>query len=273
MQTATDETVAAVAGIVSAALESRRQIAPLSASGHALTLGDAYRVTARLNRARDGKGERTVGRKIGFTNRTIWAEYGVYAPIWGYVTDRSLYELTTTEVLPLAPYCEPRIEPEIVFGLARAPSPDMDEAALAGCIDWIAHGFEVVQSIYPNWKFTPADTIACNGLHGALIVGPRQPFQARADEWRHEMATFDIELQCNGVTMDRGGGALVLDSPLKALGHLVGLLTQDHDNPPLRPGEIVTTGTLTRALPIAPGEIWRTRLTGLPIAGIKLRFA
>ncbi len=31
------------------------------------------------------RGERPIGRKIGFTNRNIWAEYGVYAPIWGDV--------------------------------------------------------------------------------------------------------------------------------------------------------------------------------------------
>jgi hypothetical protein len=29
----------------------------------------------------------------------------------------------------LAPFAEPRVEPEIVFGLAATPSPDMDEAA------------------------------------------------------------------------------------------------------------------------------------------------
>jgi len=30
-----------------------------------------------------------VGRKIGFTNRTIWAEYNVYGPICGYVYNRT----------------------------------------------------------------------------------------------------------------------------------------------------------------------------------------
>ena len=33
-----------------------------------------------------------VGRKIGFTNRTIWTRYGVYEPIWGTVYDRTLID-------------------------------------------------------------------------------------------------------------------------------------------------------------------------------------
>src|SRR5215510_15491536 len=51
----------------------------------------------------------------------------------------------------LAPFAEPRIEPEIVFRLAAAPSPEMDEAALFGCIDWVAQGFEIVHSVFPGW--------------------------------------------------------------------------------------------------------------------------
>jgi 2-oxo-3-hexenedioate decarboxylase len=40
----------------------------------------------------------------------------------------------------------------------------------------------------------------------------------------------------------------------------------------LAAGEIVTTGTLTRAFPVKAGEIWSTRLYGLPLDGIAIRF-
>jgi 2-oxo-3-hexenedioate decarboxylase len=50
------------------------------------------------------------------------------------------------------------------------------------------------------------------------------------------------------------------------------LLAVDPDNPPLAAGELVTTGTVTRALQIAPGERWTTRLTGLPLAGLDVTF-
>ena len=84
----------------------------------------------------------------------MWNKYGVRAPIWGYVYDRTIHDLTSP--LPLAPYTEPKIEPEIMFGLASAPSLGMDDAAVLSCIAWVAHGFEIVQSIFPNWTFSAA---------------------------------------------------------------------------------------------------------------------
>ena len=40
----------------------------------------------------------------------------------------------------------------------------------------------------------------------------------------------------------------------------------------LAAGEIVSTGTLTRALPVKPGETWTTKLTGIALEGASLRF-
>jgi hypothetical protein len=45
----------------------------------------------------------------------------------------------------------------------------------------------------------------------------------------------------------------------------------DRVNPPLAAGEIVTTGTLTRALPVSAGETWRTELTGVALDGLCVR--
>ena len=215
-----------------------------------------------------------LGRKIGFTNRTIWAEYGVYAPIWGYVYDRTVRNLADIGgAFPLAGLAEPRIEPEIVFGLARAPAPGMDDTNLLGCVEWVAHGFELVQSIFPNWKFAAADTVACNGLHGALLIGERHPVGARADEWLRTLTAFDIDLKCNGALMDRGRAGNVMEGPLSTLRHVMDLLAKDGANPPLAAGEIITTGTLTRALPVKPGETWSTELSGVALDGISVRFA
>ena len=246
----------AIATEIFALLGTGRQIAPFTArsGGTAgLTVEDAYRVSAALNAMRQARGEKPLGRKIGFTNRTIWREYGVYAPIWGFVYDRTVHELDATAALSLAGFAEPRIEPEIVLGLAAAPSADMDETALLSCVEWVAHSFEIVQSIFPQWKFAAADTIAANGVHGALLIGPRHPVAPHAVEWQAKLARFDIDLFCDGRHIDRGNAVNVLDGPLAA-------------------GEIVTTGTLTRAMPVKPGETWTTTLSGIPLDGIRLRF-
>lgn len=72
--------------------------------------------------------------------------------------------------------------------------------------------------------------------------------------------------------MDRGRGSNVLEGPLSAVRHLVQLLARDPDNPPLAPGEIISTGTLTRALPVKAGEIWATRLKGIALENASVQF-
>jgi 2-oxo-3-hexenedioate decarboxylase len=262
-----------VAEALLAALDGRRPLAPVSDADPDFTVPGAYRVASLIRQAREARGERVVGRKIGFTNRTIWEEYGVRAPIWGYVYDSTLCELAGgSDRLDLAPFVEPRIEPEIAFGLNRAPEPGMDDEVLLGCIGWAAHGFEIVQSHFPGWRFQAADTVAAFGLHGALLLGPRVPISSRAPgEWLESLGRFRMVLLTNGIEAARGQASDVLGGgPLTALRHIVEVLAADPDSPPLAAGEIVTTGTVTKALPVKPGEVWTTQVEGLPVPAIRL---
>jgi 2-oxo-3-hexenedioate decarboxylase len=262
----------AIAAEVLTALMSGHQISPFSVRTPAFNLDQAYRVTAAIRKMREAHGEMSVGRKIGFTNRTIWAEYNVDRPMWGYVYDSTVYHLSEIDdTFSIVNLAEPRIEPEIVFLLGSAPAPGMDEMALLACIDWVAHGFEVVQSIFPAWKFSVADTVAGLGLHGALLIGPHHPIAERAEEWDRTLSGFEIDLRKDGALVDHGHSSNVLGGPLSALRHLVDVLAQDPVNPPLAAGEIVTTGTLTRAFPISAGSTWTTELTGVALDGIRVR--
>jgi 2-oxo-3-hexenedioate decarboxylase len=266
--------IQAIAGEAFAVLGAGCQIEPFSVRFSEFALADAYRVTAAIRQMREMRGEIPVGRKIGFTNRTIWAEYGVYEPIWGYVYNRTVHSLAEIdEGFSLAGLVEPRIEPEIVFRLASRPTSDMDETALLDCVDWVAHGFEIVQSIFPGWKFAAPDTVAAFGLHGALLIGPHHSIGAQIEDWTRRLSTFEIDLNRNGTVADRGRAANVLGGPASALRYLVGILSRDQINPPLAAGEIVTTGTLTRALPVSAGETWTTDLTGVALDRIRVNFA
>ena len=266
--------VQGVAAEVFGTLDTGRQIEPFSSRISSFNLDDAYRVTAAVRKMRETRGELPMGRKIGFTNRTIWAEYNVYEPIWGYVYNRTVHNLSEIgDSFSLEGLAEPRIEPEIIFKLAVAPAPSMDEAELLACIDWVGHGFEVVQSIFPGWQFSAPDTVAAFGLHGALLIGPRHSIATHAEDWSRTLSTFEIDLQREGTVVDHGRAANVMGGPLSALRHLIDLLARDQVNPPLAAGEIVTTGTLTRALPISTGETWTTELTGVALDGICVSFA
>jgi 2-oxo-3-hexenedioate decarboxylase len=138
----------------------------------------------------------------------------------------------------------------------------------------VAQGFEIVQSVFPGWKFAPADTVIVNGLHGALLLAPRHPAGfGSATDWVSHLAGFEIEPLRDGAVVDRGQAANVLDGPLSALRRLVGLLARDPVNPPFATGDIVTTGTLTRAFPILPGQSWSRTLHGIELGGRPVCFA
>ena len=229
---------------------------------------DGYATALRLREQRLRAGWRAVGRKIGFTNRAIWPRYGVHQPIWGTVFDRTLLRASDNAcTVALRDLAQPRIEPEICFKLGAAPR-SADTVELAACLEWMAHSIEIVQCDQPGWRTSLEHSTAANGLHGLLVVGtPLRPQGA------HLLAAAQLELLKGNEVIDRGSGENVLGGPLLALGHLVELLRRQPDAPPLAAGEIVTTGTLTDAHAVAPGEIWRTRISGIALPGLTLRFA
>jgi 2-oxo-3-hexenedioate decarboxylase len=231
-----------------------------------LTPQGGYDAARELHEHRLAAGWKPVGRKIGFTNRTLWPRYGVFEPMWGMVYDRTLIRAQGDRAtVLLAGLAQPRIEPEICFRLKAAPrSPELDH--LRSCIDWMAHAVEIVQCHHPGWKVTIADCTADNGLHGRLVVGTPAPLIA-ADE----LPLVQARLYRGGQLVDQGAGANVLGSPLLALGHLVALLEKQPEAPPLRAGDIITTGVLTDAHPVAAGETWRTEVSGLN--GLAIDFA
>ena len=258
-----------IAVAVLEALDGNRQRAPFSSALQGLSTRDAYAVTAELRRLRTGRGEAKLGRKIGFTNRNIWPEYGVYEPIWGDMYDTTVHDVAPGDRIAVMHLPEPRIEPEIVFGLRSDLRGEVGLADVVDALDWVAHGFEFVQSIYPDWAFKTADTIANCGLHGALFIGPRRRLVASdRPKLAANLSALRISLYRDGEPVDRGVGANALDGPVEALSHLVKVLEKDRLNPPLRAGEIVTTGTLTRAFPVSRGERWSTVVDGLELPGL-----
>ncbi len=243
---------------------------------------DAYAVSREVLRRREASGWRRIGRKIGFTNREIWEQYGVYEPILGYMYDRTVtwVEDKTWDVdgwgpeatLSLDGLVQPLIEPEIVFHFRESPPLTDDPIALLGAVDWVGHGFEIVQCHFPGWKFAVADTVADGGLHGRYVVGPGISVpHAALEQLADQLASFKLTLSRNGKPAGKGGGELVLRSPLNALAHLIKLLASMPDHPAIEPGEIVTTGTLTDAMPVVAGETWSTRIEGLTVPGLTLR--
>ena len=234
----------------------------------------AYQQALAVRQLRLARGEQPRGFKIGFTNRSIWARYAVFAPIWGSVYDSTLRFCEGQATLALAGTCQPRLEPEVVFGMQATPVPGATLDALFAAIEWVAPGFEIVQSHLPNWKFQAADTVADGSLHARLLVGPRLPVRdmaGDAGELDAMLAASRVALLRNGQAVETGCGANVLDSPLRALHHFLGELRQCPGAPELLPGDVVTTGTWTDAWPIAAGETWQANFSE-PLPALAVEF-
>ncbi len=264
--------IEAGARTILSALDNVHQISRLSESTPAPDLDDAYAISAAVVAQRVARGERPVGWKVGFTNRTIWDEYDVHAPIWGPIYDSTIEPVHNgLATCRAALFCEPRIEPEIALRLARVPDPQMDDRALLGCVDAIAHGFEIVQSLFANWRFAASDTVAGCALHGGYRHGPFVAVDgAQADEWCEKLSQFRITLSCDDVVIDEGGADNILGGPLHVLRHLAQGLAGNPHGWELRPGDIISTGTVTRAFPVTTGQRWESRITGLPVTGLTL---
>lgn len=250
--------------------ESAHLVPPFSTRHPGLTPAQGYAAARKLHAHRCARGWKPVGRKIGFTNRTLWQRYGVYEPMWGTVYDRTMIHCQGNHAtVPLAGLAQPRIEPEVCFKLKSAPPRSNDPQALLEAIEWIAHSVEIVQCHHPEWKVTIADCTTDNGLHGKLIVG--SPFEVTSD-LVFKLPELKVKLFKMQELVDEGVGANVLGSPLLSLAYLIEVLAKQPESPPLAAGEIITTGVLTDAHPVRPGETWSTRFEGLPLEGLTLTF-
>jgi 2-keto-4-pentenoate hydratase len=234
----------------------------------------AYATALAVRDARSAGGERPVGYKVGFTNRSIWPRYEVYGPIWGTVWNSTLMLLDASApdegVLSLKGLLEPRIEPEVVFCLREVPPPGCSLAQLIAAVDWVAHGYEIVHTHFPGWKFTAAQAVADGGLHGLLLVGSRVRLDAGVppEAVVAALAGLRIKLYGDGVLKDEGTGANVLDGPVQALLHFVNELRATPGAPALQAGDVITTGTLTDAWPVEAGQTWHTEIEASgPVAG------
>ncbi|RZI41865.1 4-oxalocrotonate decarboxylase [Herbaspirillum sp. HC18] len=257
-------------------LDARAQakmIPPLS-SNAPLSIADSYDIVKSIIDIRTAQGETMIGRKIGFTNRKIWSKYGVSEPIWTPIFDETVrFTEDNRGLQSLEGALQPRMGPELVFKLSKTPTRDATVEELAGCIEWMAHAFEIVVCPFPEWKFEMVDSIAAFGLHGSLIVGePKMLSSASRRNLGDVLAHASLSLSCGDELRSAGFGIDVLGSPVHALWHLHQLLNSQPQFAPLAAGELITTGTWTDVCPIRPGETWTSAFSGISLPGLTISF-
>ena len=216
----------------------------------------AYQTALAVRDLRVARGEHLRGYKIGFTNRSIWQRYNVSAPVWGFMWNSSVEFVDEAQgakgEVKLSRFCQPRLE-----------HPTEDD--LFNSLDWVAPGFELVQSHQADWKFIAPQAVADGALHARLIVGrstPVRQFASNAAQLHAVLASTRVSLQKNGTTVETGTGANVLDSPLRALMHFLTELRACPGAGDVKAGDVVTTGTWTDAWLVSVGQTWTAQFDG-----------
>lgn len=234
-------------------------------------LAAAYRVGAEAIRLRRAAGRTTAGYKVGFANKAVWRALGLQTVAWAPMYDDTVQVAAAgTARASLGRMRAPKIEPEIIFKLKRPlGGVELDAPAALDAVEWLALGFEIVDSLYAEPKFQPADFVAALGFHGGLVVGP--PLTVTSEDVSRlveALATFTVTLSCDGAPVEQGSGKNVLRSPALCLAELATAMARQPECGVLGAGDLVSTGSLTDPRFISARETWSAAVEGIDLAPV-----
>lgn len=224
------------------AVAERAPIEPLSDEYPDLDLATGYAVQRIL---RDAAGP-LAGWKLGVTSRAKQAQVGVTSPVYGFLPGSAALDLG--EPLDTGRLIQPRCEPEIVFVLGRdLAGPHVTATDVLAASAGVAVGIEVLDSRYRDYRFTMADVVADNTSASRFVVGTPVP-PAGID-----LRLVGVVLEHNGEVVATASGAASLGHPAAAVAWMVRTMAADGEG--LRARDVVLSGGLTAAVPVAPGDV------------------
>lgn len=230
-------------------------VAPLRETYADIDADAAYSIQRINTEHRIGSGRRVVGCKIGLTARAVQAQLGVDRPDFGMLFDDMGYG--DGEPIPLSVLQQPKIEAEVAFVFGRDLNVENPtQVDVMNAIEFALPALEIVGSRVANWNIKFVDTVADNASSGAFVLGstPRK------------LSEFDLHLcgmviNRRGEPVSVGAGAACLGNPINAVVWLARTMAQL--GRPLRAGDLVLSGALGPMVPVAPGDVFDTRINGL----------
>ncbi len=230
------------AAVLAAARRDRTGCAPISSSID-LGLDDAYAIQRAGTALRLQRGEKVVGWKLGYTSLAMRAQMAIDQPNFGPLTDAML---VAHDGAAGAALMQPRVEPEIGLRFER---PLSDRADLDEVLAAVGEAFaclEIVDSVYPGYRFRLEDNTADGSSAAQVVVGPALPSIEHLDE-------VGVVLFHNGAESGSATGRAASGHPAAGVVWLVEQLALQGRR--IEAGDIVITGGLTRAVPLAARDV------------------
>ena len=245
----------ALAARLLAAAKNRTPVPPFTAEFPEMTTADAYAVQMAVVASHLLCKEAIIGKKVGLTSLAIREMLGVSEPDFGHLLTDMLYAEET--LIPMSVFLQPRIEAELAFVMGEdVAGPGVSTGDILRATKAIVPSFEIIDSRITDWKIEIQDTIADNGSCGGLVIGATQmPVDAV------NLQEVGLVLVKNGSIIDTAVGAAVMGHPAAAVAWLANTLGKM--GIPLKKGEIVLSGSFTRAYPIETKDTFTASFAGL----------
>ncbi len=264
----TDDQIAAEAALLDQAEIDATQIRQTTSVYPEMTIDDAYRVQAAWLDRKLARGETLVGHKIGLTSRAMQAAMNITTPDSGFLTDAMVLPADTE--LVAAHFCDPKLEVELAFVLARdLAGIDLDIDDVLAATDHVTPAIELIaarsyrRDPQSGRTRTVIDTISDNAADAGIVCGgaPVAPHEVDL-RWIGALATR------NGIVEETGLAAGVLGHPAHGIAWLA---RRYHEQGlTLRAGQTILAGSFTRPVDVRPGDDFEFDFG--PLGSFGLRF-
>ena len=190
---------------------------------------------------------RTVGLKVGFANKaavararssTRWSGRTCTTTRCALRRRRRRIALDGVDVLA-KDRAGDRVQDLEGVRIAGPDAPRCRRPTRSTSVEWLAVGFEIIDCVYPDWKFQPADFVAAYGLHAALDRRRTARGRSRSDSGSSWSSCRDSPSASreNGEIVAEGSGRNSLRSPALCLAELQAALARQAGATPLAAGE------------------------------------
>ncbi|WP_020681319.1 2-keto-4-pentenoate hydratase [Marinobacterium rhizophilum] len=242
-----DSTRLAIAGQIFACFKSKEQISLLTQSHPDIEMEDAYRIQEQVIEKFVAQGRRIKGYKIGLTSKAMQEMLGSTEPDYSTVLDDMFVDEEAH--LNRADFASPMVEIEIAFVMKeRLQGPGINAADVIRATDFVLPSIEVVDfRVAPAPGMDVRDTIADLAAVGRVALGGN-PVRLDAIDIRN----IKGELLINDEVRETGLSSDVLGNPVTAVAWLANKLAEF--GVAFEPGDVIFSGSCTRALPVAAGD-------------------
>lgn len=235
-------------------------IEPITTKYPNITIEDAYKVQMSIIEKKVQQGDIIIGKKIGLSSRTTQAIFGIYEPIYGYLTKSMI--LLEGEVVKMNELIKPMIEAELAFIFGKELKGPVTVANILASTIGIVPAIEVVDSRIKDWKVKIQDIVADNVASARVIFGGRI-MNVNEVDLRHIGLVFEK----NNEVIATAAGATVFGNPAYAVTWLVNKLSEY--GVAIKAGEVVISGSLIGALPVKSGDSFRATFDRLGSVTVK----